>query len=134
MNWSITSIIGIGLRLFSNRAEVERLIRKSIELWNEWLALLRNVAPQVLDATAVDVSVLKDARGVEHEYDVKWVQMALNHLLHPRVTLDVDGDMGDATREAIELYQGEKGLNVDGWLGPQTMAALDADVRAAHAR
>lgn len=140
MSWSITDIIGIGLRLFNNRAEVERLARKSMELFGEWRALIMNVAPQMLEqmstirAIESDIgSKFIDDKGAVHQYDVKWVQMALNHLLHPRTALTVDGDMGELTRAAIKEYQELRGLDPDGWLGPLTMAQLDADIRKAHA-
>ena len=52
-----------------------------------------------------------------------WVQMRLNQLgAHP--PLVVDGDLGPASRAAIESFQLNRDLNVDGVAGPETLAAL----------
>jgi len=40
--------------------------------------------------------------------------------------LDVDGDFGSLTDTATRNYQRSRGLGVDGWIGPQTWAALDS--------
>jgi peptidoglycan hydrolase-like protein with peptidoglycan-binding domain len=36
----------------------------------------------------------------------------------------VDGQFGDGTARAVRLFQGDKGLDVDGAVGPRTWAAL----------
>src|SRR5262245_14122167 len=40
--------------------------------------------------------------------------------------LNVDGDFGSLTDSATRSYQMSRGLGVDGWIGPQTWAALDS--------
>lgn len=56
---------------------------------------------------------------------VKWVQTALNALgANPR--LDVDGEYGPMTRDAVLKFQQEKALVADGWAGDRTHAALQA--------
>lgn len=114
MALSLADMVKIGLRLIQNRNKVSALLE------------------EIFAGTAL--SSLRDSTGLPHEYDVEWVQMALNHLLHPEVKLDVDGTMGNQTREAITLYQVRRDLTPDGWLGPVTMAQIEADIRAAHAR
>lgn len=69
-------------------------------------------------------------------FSVRWLQESLNKLErpsadHPRGAphrLKVDGLMGEATAEAVKRYQKEKGLEVDGWAGPETCAAILADL------
>lgn len=57
--------------------------------------------------------------------DTKWLQDALNRCgADPAIV--VDGKNGDATRAAIVAFQQESGLEVDGFAGPKTFAALDA--------
>ncbi len=41
-------------------------------------------------------------------------------------SLDVDGDFGPLTRNAVESYQATRGLEVDGIVGPYTKAALES--------
>ncbi|MDE3176406.1 MAG: peptidoglycan-binding protein [Pseudomonadota bacterium] len=54
-----------------------------------------------------------------------WVQMRLNQRgAHP--PLVVDGDLGPASRAAIESFQMSRDLDVDGIVGPDTLAALSA--------
>jgi peptidoglycan hydrolase-like protein with peptidoglycan-binding domain len=40
--------------------------------------------------------------------------------------LDVDGDFGPMTEDAVKEFQSQNGLDVDGIVGPNTWAALDA--------
>lgn len=54
----------------------------------------------------------------------RWVQRSLNQLLGTR--LAVDGLIGSQTRSAVRTFQGQKGLAVDGVVGPVTEAALIA--------
>jgi peptidoglycan hydrolase-like protein with peptidoglycan-binding domain len=52
---------------------------------------------------------------------VKWVQWQLNrHGAH----LDADGVFGTATHTAVRDFQRERGLEVDGIVGPETRKAL----------
>ena len=141
MDWSIGNIIGIGMRIISNRQEVARVGQKVIaeivkaeQLFGEVRELMAVIAPELL----VDLHIVQalPARFQEekHDFDVRWVQQALNHLLHPDVVLKVDGKMGPKTAAAISEYQTQRGLPVDGWMGVVTLAALEDDIRASHAR
>jgi hypothetical protein len=56
----------------------------------------------------------------DYGFNVREVQFALE-------VSDVDGDYGDATVDAVEKYQVDKGLSVDGMVGPGTWAQLDED-------
>jgi murein L,D-transpeptidase YcbB/YkuD len=56
---------------------------------------------------------------------VKWAQ----YLLVRRVLSDnqIDGIFGPVTKSAVEQFQGQSGLAVDGIVGPNTWAALGGD-------
>jgi N-acetylmuramoyl-L-alanine amidase/Putative peptidoglycan binding domain len=56
----------------------------------------------------------------DYGYNVREVQIALQ-------AAPIDGDFGPGTAAAVEAYQVRKHLAVDGMVGPQTWAALDAD-------
>ncbi len=54
---------------------------------------------------------------------IAWIQMKLN-AANATPQLDVDGDLGPATLAAIKAFQTSRGLVPDGIAGPQTLAAL----------
>jgi lysozyme len=54
---------------------------------------------------------------------IAWIQMKLN-MAGASPELDVDGDLGPATLAAIKAFQTNRGLVPDGIVGPQTLAAL----------
>jgi peptidoglycan hydrolase-like protein with peptidoglycan-binding domain len=56
---------------------------------------------------------------------VRAAQTLLNRF---KKTLDVDGDFGDLTEAAVRQFQQEKGLPVNGTVGPETWRALTAAV------
>lgn len=58
------------------------------------------------------------------EKDGVWLQTALNKL-GATPTIEVDGIVGSATRNAVRAFQLHEGLEVDGLVGPATFAALD---------
>jgi lysozyme family protein len=61
--------------------------------------------------------------AAEPESGAKWVQATLNTLGH-EPPLDVDGNYGRQTKIAVEQFQGSYGLDVDGFVGSDTTAAL----------
>ncbi len=52
----------------------------------------------------------------------RWVQRALNQIMGLRLT--EDGISGSATRSAVRSFQQQRGLHIDGIVGPQTERAL----------
>lgn len=54
--------------------------------------------------------------------DVKWLQLSLKTFgFDPG---RIDGKYGEATRKAVAAYQKARKLQVDGWAGPATLAAI----------
>lgn len=62
-------------------------------------------------------------------HDSKWVQASLNRLGHHPALL-VDGSYGRKTMAAVRQFQRDYGVEVDGFVGPRTTAALAAALRA----
>jgi peptidoglycan hydrolase-like protein with peptidoglycan-binding domain len=60
------------------------------------------------------------------EGSVAWLQESLNILND--AGLEVDGDYGAATIQAVKDYQAAEGLEVDGWAGVLTQAAIVEDL------
>jgi peptidoglycan hydrolase-like protein with peptidoglycan-binding domain len=69
-----------------------------------------------------------DARCGHAVGSLEWAQTELNALGIPTVPLVVDGIEGSATRAAVRQFQikaGFLGADVDGIVGPKTIAALE---------
>ena len=86
-------------------------------------------APAPATGGAMTDGVLRQG---EQGLEVRSLQHRLNQLgvLDTRgQTLVVDGDFGDRTREAVERFQRQRGLAVDGVAGRDTLRELGAAVR-----
>jgi len=59
---------------------------------------------------------------VKTKHDTYWIQKQLNALEGEH--LELDGQYGEATMEAVKRYQQKHGLVVDGWAGVNTMAHI----------
>lgn len=57
--------------------------------------------------------------------DVRKLQELLNTALLLNPVLKVDGDFGPATDSAVKRFQAERGLGIDGIVGPKTRNALN---------
>jgi peptidoglycan hydrolase-like protein with peptidoglycan-binding domain len=119
----------IGFRLLQNREEIgktwgqlEPIIRQAIAAAPQLKELAQKLAPEMLQGTMT-------ASAGEPTYDVRWVQSGLNQVMN--AGLEVDGDMGPVTGEAIKKFQAANNLVVDGWMGTATAAALDAALKKA---
>ena len=64
-------------------------------------------------------------RQGDHDHPVKTLQYLLQARNHP---VTVDGVFGSRTDAAVRAFQQEKGLTVDGIVGPQTWRALVVQV------
>ena len=61
--------------------------------------------------------------------DVSWVQYALQKLGYDIGPYGIDGDFGDCTRSAVMAYQADRGLEVDGQIGPLSVASIVSDLK-----
>jgi len=57
--------------------------------------------------------------------DVKRLQELLNKNVKPGPNLKVDSHFGPATEKAVRRYQAQKGLGIDGVVGPKTWKSLN---------
>jgi peptidoglycan hydrolase-like protein with peptidoglycan-binding domain len=57
---------------------------------------------------------------------VEWLQDSLNTL--DKAGLEIDGDYGALTRDAVEDYQQAHGLKVDGWAGAETLNSIISEL------
>jgi peptidoglycan hydrolase-like protein with peptidoglycan-binding domain len=89
------------------------------DLWRKW----GQAKPQKeLEFSAYESEAWESEVNRSSSNYVRWVQQALNRILGLQLT--VDGDAGVKTRSAIRSFQAQRGLVVDGIVGPRTEAAL----------
>ncbi len=84
------------------------------------LRIARQLVPSVLCPTTGTVSSQRLQRDDVGE-DVRSLQQALRTAGYE---LDVDGEFGPGTEQAVEAYQRDLGLEVDGIAGPATLRSL----------
>ncbi len=94
----------------------------------KWSALFARAAEIEHDPSPAPAPIARICpAGTDHATDVgsvEWAQARLNTLGFARPRLDVDGDIGVMTKNAIAHFQAAHGLFVDGALGPETIKAL----------
>lgn len=118
MNW-----IAAALSVYKSKDDILRLYK----LLRPIAGAIVNVAPTAVPlAKQIMESVDPVLLGGEDKFvtppiTVEWIQETLNLLGEH---LAVDGDPGDATKEAIKRFQRKHGLDVDGWCGIETTARL----------
>lgn len=88
----------------------------------ETLALLYSSSAQTFVATPTPSPTPSVIRKGEHSDRVKAVQERLQTLGYYAGT--IDGQFGNGTEEAVRLFQRQNGLDVDGVIGAQTLAAV----------
>lgn len=94
---------------------------------------LGNGAKAGSEAVSVDYKlgdrILKN--GMDGD-DVKELQTMLISLDYDCGIWGADGEFGDATEQAVRKFQTDHGCAVDGKVGPETLAALRAEMEAAE--
>lgn len=121
---SLGEITGVVLRLFTHRTELEQLWPRIRLAQRSAQEILATVDATMALANKIAPGLLGDVRAVEPEqrYDVAWLQQSLNTLVG--AGLAVDGELGPLTKRAIEVFQRQNGLVVDGWAGVATEAKI----------
>lgn len=109
--FGMNDTIAVLMRILNEHQEI-------IRLWHEVSALLQRLGLVPAQAAITRVAA--------HNFDVKWVQEAVNK--QTSLGIKVDGVFGELTRDAVRVYQGKRKLAQDGWPGPLTLAALEKDM------
>lgn len=118
---SISDIVATSFRLVSNSAEI-------LKLWDKIIAAIKSVTSVYPELKALVDKLAPGATapitGATELFSVEWLQEALNKLSN--AGLKVDGDYGELTKKAVTAFQQQNGLEVDGWAGVATTAAIMA--------
>jgi peptidoglycan hydrolase-like protein with peptidoglycan-binding domain len=127
------NIIGIGYRIIAHRQEIMKiwdtlvpLVRSVTGAYPDIIALVDKIAPGMITPTEVPELAKGEHEADGEHYSITWLQESLNALEH--AGLEADGDMGDATKEAVTAFQTKHGLKVDGWAGGDTVAKIVAEL------
>ena len=112
------------------------MVFRAIKYWPEIQTLLtildpvirewRKVAPQAVPllfhlVREIAPELLQTEPGVLLKFDTYWLQESLNELGEH---LTVDGQYGDATRDAVRRFQKANKIVVDGHAGIETLSAI----------
>jgi peptidoglycan hydrolase-like protein with peptidoglycan-binding domain len=111
MQMDFQTITKLALMLLGKRQELVGLVKDAMSVFER----AKSLFPEL--GTALGAKSASAA-----DYSVKWLQGSLNKLMNAGLT--VDGDYGEATREAVKKYQEAHGLEADGWAGVQTQASI----------
>jgi murein L,D-transpeptidase YcbB/YkuD len=129
MALGIMDITGIVFRLMQNRSEIEKIMASVSDVLREAKPVLDKVAPDLLASMSHSLApegtkapAPPAAAAPTPEFNMTWLQTSLNKLEH--AGLDIDGEYGPATKDAIAKFQSKNGLVADGWAGVQTSALI----------
>jgi murein L,D-transpeptidase YcbB/YkuD len=90
---------------------------------NDLLPILRQIGKQMFPSIDENLAPAAAASTMFDPVRVKWLQTAFNGL-GTKPPLDVDGEYGPKTMEAVLQFQKTHELVADGWAGDLTHAAL----------
>jgi peptidoglycan hydrolase-like protein with peptidoglycan-binding domain len=116
----------VAFRAYQNRDRIMRawaLGKPIIDYANKHGDELGKILAQLQENLGLKEAPAK-AGLIPAAYDVEWIQRTLNNDLG--LDIDVDGDYGPATKDAVTQFQRKYGLTpVDGWVGPVTAEKME---------
>lgn len=94
------------------------------------MALLTPSSQAACDISEIpdDFQFTQDLQKGSQGTEVKYLQLVLQCIVGEEVVGPADGIFGTKTETAVKQYQAMRGLVVDGIVGPNTRAALNADL------
>lgn len=121
---ALGNIIGIGLRVVANRDKIAAA-------WGDLVPIIRGVRTQYPKIVDLLDEIAPGATTPEPDgFSVEWLQESLNTLAD--AGLEVDGEYGELTREAVTEYQQAHSLVPDGWAGVATQASIYQELAKAR--
>ena len=112
------NIIGLAMTLLKHRDSIAKIVAVLPDLSRIFNELRPEQSP--VGALQPPPPVSSSGHPVG---SMEWLQDSLN-TLGAEPPLDVDGEYGPATNEAVCEYQKTNGLEVDGWAGPETVSTI----------
>lgn len=123
---ALGSIIGIGLKIVANREEIAKV-------WDELVPAIQTVRrnyPKITDLIDEIAPGITTPKAEPEGFSVEWLQESLNTLTD--AGLEVDGDYGQLTKDAVTKYQQAHSLEPDGWAGVATQASIYQELAKAR--
>lgn len=126
----LIKLLPIIFRAINAAPQIQQAIRmgtpidKAVELnARDLLPLLAQIGKQMFPTIDDSLAPAAAASTMFDPIRIKWIQTALN-AIGANPPLDVDGEYGPMTTEAVLQFQKAQGLVADGWAGDTTHAAL----------
>ena len=126
----LIKLLPIIFRAINAAPQIQQAIRmgtpidKAVELnARDLLPLLAQIGKQMFPTIDDSLAPAAAASTMFDPIRIKWIQTALN-VIGANPPLDVDGEYGPMTTEAVLQFQKAQGLVADGWAGDTTHAAL----------
>jgi len=126
----LVQLLPIIFRAINVAPQVQQAIRIGTPLVNaveenarDLLPLLAQIGKQMFPGIDEKLAPAAAASTMFDPIRVKWLQTALN-MLGTKAPLDVDGEYGPMTKDAVLQFQKANQLVADGWAGDLTHAAL----------
>ena len=135
----LIKLLPIIFRAINAAPQIQEAIRvgtpidKAVELnARDLLPLLAQIGKQMFPTIDDRLAPAAAASTMFDPIRIKWIQTALN-AIGANPPLEVDGEYGPMTTEAVLQFQKAQGLVADGWAGDTTHAALQLAVSKTRA-